>query len=212
MPLSPDLTALGFDEVGQGLAVLIMSGWKEPTLEIQGDHANATGVASMNEPMTLAATLLPSLPDDVRILELSTRSGGATRSFVADLTPLRRYAALPPSPDGTVCEHDLAFVEACAHATLDGGQFVSRDALRHYVAVPVGEAMTGDPAPTIRGFRQLREFAQRTGDDECAEAIFQVIRAVRLQVMGHGFDAAARRGIDALAEWEALSVENPFAT
>ena len=42
---SPELTALGFDRVGQGLAVLIMSGWKELTLEIMETGANATGVA-----------------------------------------------------------------------------------------------------------------------------------------------------------------------
>jgi hypothetical protein len=210
--ISPDLTALGFDEVGQGLAVLIMTGWKEPTFDIQGDRATATGVALMNGPMTLTGSLLPSLPDDVRILELSVRSGGATRTFVADLMPLRRYAALPPSPDDTIGEHELAFVEGCARATLDGRPFASRDALRHYVAVLVGEAIVGEPSAAIGRLKQLQEFANRLDDHECAQAIFEVIRAVRLQVMGHGFDAAARHGIDALAEWEAISVEEPFAT
>lgn len=210
--ISPDLTALGFDEVGQGLAVLIMTGWKEPTFEIQGDRATGTGVASMNGPMTLAGGLLPSLPDDVRILELSVRSGGATRTFVADLTPLRRYAAIPPSPDNTIGERELAFVEACAAATLDGRPFVSLDFLRHYVAVLVGEAIIGEPAAAIGRLRQLRDFADRLGDDESAKAIFEVIRAVRLRVMGQGFDAAARHGIDLLAEWEAMTVDSPLET
>jgi hypothetical protein len=210
--ISPDLTALGFDEAGQGLAVLIMTGWKEPTFEIQGDRATATGVALMNEPMTLTGSLLPSLPDDVRILELSVRSGGATRTFVADLTPLRRYAALPPSPDDTIGEHELAFVEGCAQATLDGRPFASRDALRHYVAVLVGEAIVGEPSAAIGRLKQLRDFANRLDDHECAQAIFEVIRAVRLRVMGHGFDAAARHGIDVLAEWEAMTVDSPFET
>jgi hypothetical protein len=156
--------------------------------------------------------LLQSLPEDVQILELSALSCEATRTFVADLAPLRRYAALPPSPDNTIGEHELAFVEASAAATLDGRPFISLDALRHYVAVLVGEAIIGEPAAAIGRLRQLRDFAHRLGDDECAQAIFEVIRAVRLQVMGHGFDAAARHGIDVLAEWEAMTVDSPFET
>jgi hypothetical protein len=207
-----DLGDLGFDPQGQGLAILMVSGWREATLEIEGDRAKATGVASMTSPMTLTGTLLQSLPEDIRILELSALSGEATRTFVADLAPLRRYAALPPSPDNTIGEHELAFVEASAAATLDGRPFISLDALRHYVAVLVGEAIIGEPAAAIGRLRQLRDFAHRLGDDECAQAIFEVIRAVRLQVMGHGFDAAARHGIDVLAEWEAMTVDSPFET
>jgi hypothetical protein len=115
-------------------------------------------------------------------------------------------------PGDTIGEHELAFVEACAQATLDGRPFVSRDALRHYVAVLVGQAIIGEPAAAIGRLKQLRDFANRLGDHECAQAIFEVIRGVRLQVMGHGFDASARHGIDALAEWEAMSFEEPFAT
>jgi hypothetical protein len=207
-----DLADLGFDPHGQGLAILAVSGWKEATLEIEGDRAKATGVASMSSPMTLAGTLLQSLPDDVRILELSALSGESTRMFVADLTPLRRYAAIPPSTDGTVGEHDLAFVEACALATLNGRPFLPRDSLRHYVAVQAGEAVGDDASVAIRQLRQLRAFAQRLGDDECAAVLFNVTRALRLREMGQSFDLDARRGIDALAEWVDMSFEEPFAT
>jgi hypothetical protein len=208
----PDLADLGFDPHGLGLGLLTVNGWKEPTLEIQGDHAKATGLAAMDSPMTLVGTLLQSLPQDLQILELSARSGQSTKTFEADLEPLRRYGAISPSTAESELERDLAFIEACAQAKLNGEPFLPRNAVRFYIAWRADEVPDDDPAGAIRWLKQLRALAQRLGDDECAEAVSQVISAVRQQLMGHPLDAGARRGVDAFIEWKNQSFENPFTT
>jgi hypothetical protein len=201
----PDLTAMGFDPLGQGLALLTIYGWKDPALEIEGDHAKATGIASMNSPFPVAAALVQSLPDEIRVLELSARQDESTRAFVADVPSLQRYWEVDAG------ERDFAFVEACTRATLNGRPFISRDSARHYIAVQAGEGLEPEPAAAIRRLKQLRDFALRLGDEECAEVLIQVIRVVRLKVMGQGLDLQAHQALDQLIEWTE-TVPEPFAT
>lgn len=179
-----DLADLGLDPLGLGVGLLTVSGWREPTLEIHGDHGRATGFASMDSAMTLVGTLLQSLPKDLKTFELSAQSGESRRTFVADLAPLRRYAAISPSTAESELERDLAFVEGCARAELNGQPFLPRDAVRFYVAWRADEVPDDDPAGGIRWLKQLRNLAQRLGDNDCAEAVSQVISAVRQQLMG----------------------------
>jgi hypothetical protein len=208
---SPDLAALGLEPLGLVLAVLTVNGWEGPTFEIQDAVGKARGVASMRSPMTLAGTMLRSLPEEVRTLELSVVSDGSARTFVVDLTPLRRREATPPTSDEGELERDLAFVEACATATLNGQPFLASDAVRHYIAVRAGERINGDLGPAVRRLKQLRALALRLDDQECADVLLQVTRGVRLIAQGLAPEAEVKRGIDTLADWERRSFAQPFA-
>jgi hypothetical protein len=206
-----DLTEFGIAPAAAQEALLVAHGWDNPVISYDGGVLVAHGGTVLRSPMSIVGSLLPSMPQEVQTVVLETRQDSKRDRFSIGLRALRRrqQRQLVGDPDELTLELD--FLEACASAVINGSPFISRNALRHYIAIRAGERINGDLNTALARLRQLREFAIAIDDHHCAEVLRMVVRAVRLNAQGVPHDAPVRAALDEVIRWERTSYPEPFA-
>ena len=82
------------------------------------------------KPLTVAAMLGPTLPDDTRLVRVSVKGAGSAVRGETKYAALRRFQEASPATK------EIAFLEYGAQATLNGRSLLGRDHIRKAAAVP----------------------------------------------------------------------------
>lgn len=199
---TPDLTDFGVSAEALPPAILRLIGWEDVTV-FRRDPAvviEARGVQRALVPTT--AALLETLPEHITHLEFKvTDEDGRSHTFHTPLAPFRAFHGVKQLSTDSV-EARLSYAVALAACTLDGAPAVSREAIRHYLAMQVGEKLAEPLAVAIQRVKAVRNAALALHDTDAVAVLDGTMTALRLQAQGLPVDSTTKQHLNTLAKWE----------
>lgn len=144
-----------------------------------------TGVA----PTTLAVAVGALVPDQITTLRFHLHTPDGLHVLSGPVAPLRAFAG-GHDPDGDA--HAIATARLLRTWTYDSTHCLDTAALRCWIALQAGTALTNDPSGAIARLRALRGLARELDDPEATEALTAAIGAVRTE------DRLDRQSLDRL--------------
>lgn len=186
--------------------LLSASGWRDMSIARDGDTITVSGRASATLPITSIGMLLTGLDDGMRRLVLVVEENGQTRRFEAECDAFRRHKQRGPGDDN---DEMLSLTSALTHVTVDGEPFISRDMVRHFIAVLAGQKLNAPLATAVPWLNRLASWAEEHDD----AALGNVLRRVQGALRGFSFQLPVsppeQAALDLLAKWESSSAQLP---
>lgn len=155
--------------------ILAMAGWTDVEAELVESELHIEGVGDLGEsPGALVAALLPGVDPGARRLTLVANVGGATRTLVADLEPLRLYKTMPEDD-----EREAQFLLAVRSCTVDGLPLISDDEVGRWFLAKTQLAIQAPIPEAVARMRSLMRLADALQRRDLNEGIRDVIRSLR---------------------------------
>jgi hypothetical protein len=186
--------------------MLAASGWRDVQVAREGSVLRVAGHCEIATPIGTIGMLLTRLDEGIDRLVLVAKRGDGTRTFAAACGPFRDYAEAKEQGE---LESMLAFTTALAQVTIDGKPAVTTPMLRRAAAVFACQELDADLPVAVARLLRLHSWATALGDDELADALLDVRRAVVAREGGWPASPAEQASIDRLAEWVRVPAPMP---
>jgi hypothetical protein len=186
-------------EPGEVVRILAaIAGLEATRVELKNGLVELTGTpvgSARVRPLSVAAMLGPSLPEDTRVIRVSIKgSGSAVRGET-------RYTALRRFQEASTGTKEIAFLEYGAQATLNGRPVLSQDHVRKAMAVYLGQTMETGYSANAETLEAILAVARRLGDSQVIESATSFVESLRSREGLRPRSLPSRIAVERLAVW-----------
>jgi len=187
-------------------AAAAFTGFTEVEVEFEGPTAHIRGVRRAplrpRDLTSVAAIVAHMPPDAADTLELRSLPDGNV--LKGPLAPLHHHRA------SSGLEKDAAFIETANRWDFNETPVLGSDYVRKWCAVQVGGLLHGAPAKSARGFKTLRQLADRIADLELRSRLEAMQGAIRTRDLGGDFTVRDQDAIAWFSAWERRRLPDPY--
>ena len=181
--------------------ILAASGVEPGNVATRADRLEVVGTALSTSlrPLTVIASLLPYLPEEVSRVRLRMKRGNRWVLCEVPLDPMRRWSA------GEDLAKEAAYVEAMFKSTIGGRPVATANHVRKFVAFRAAERLSVPLSEAQHDFDALGELARRVRDQELRESLEALLVMKRAQEGGPPAQLSDRKKFDRLAHYLRLN-------